>query len=558
MRKEIYEAIMRRQASRRSVLKGMAGASATAMASGSILGAMTSSASAASGSAALRAELLKIPGVGMGSPTDADWQKVGALTLGPTKENVAEGEFAGVELTFMGLNNQNLHNLLFRGFLKPWEEYTGAKINWIDLAQADYNARLQQSIATGTVDFDIIEMGAPFEGDVTGKGLASEMPDWVRKQIDMDDYVGYLQAPVGTWDGKTYRISIDGDCHNFNYRTDYFESKELADAWAAEGHEGPWEVPTTWQKVQEVTKFLKGKKDPFGGDAYGYLDPLKGWGGFGFYFLGSRATAYAKHPDDPAFLFDPDTMKPRINNPAWVRAIQDVLDAIDSQPPDQLNADPGTTGFQQFLAGTGSMLSWWGDIGSNAKTSDGSVVGDVVGFSILPGSDDVYNSKTGKWETLPSGPNYAPNMAYLGWGVYVMARVDSDSKKHKAAWSAAAHLGGKDISLWAAAYPSGFQPYRNSHFNIDEWVAAGYDRAFIEDYLSSEADSYNHPNAAIEPRIPGIFQYYSVAEDELAKIYAGQYDAQTGADNIAAAWEKITDQIGREQQIKLYKASLGL
>ena len=107
-------------------------------------------------------------------------------------------------------------------------------------------------------------------------------------------------------------------------------------------------------------------------------------------------------------------------------------------------------------------------------------------------------------------------------------------------------------------YPSGFQPYRNSHFNHSEWVGAGYSMEFAKDYLDSEADSYNHPNAAIEPRIPGIFQYYSIAEDELAKIYAGQFDAQTGADNIAAAWEKITDQIGRESQIKLYKASLGL
>ena len=214
----------------------------------------------------------------------------------------------------MGLNNQNLHNFLFRGFLQPWEEYTGAKITWIDLAQADYNAALQQSIATGTVDFDILEMGAPFEGDVCGKGLASEMPDWVAAQIEMDDYVGYLKAPVGTWDGKTYRISIDGDCHNFNYRTDYFADAELAKAWKAEGHEGEWGVPKTWQQVQAVTKFLKGKQ--VGGfDAYGYLDPLKGWGGFGFYFLGSRATAYAKHPDDPAWLFDVDTMKPRVNNP---------------------------------------------------------------------------------------------------------------------------------------------------------------------------------------------------------------------------------------------------
>ena len=501
--------------------------------------------------------LLKIPGVGKGSPTDADWQKVGEMCLGATKESIKEGEFKGVELTFMGLNNQNQHNFLYRGFLKPWEAYTGAKITWIDLAQADYNPRLQQAIATGTVDFDIIEMGAPFEGDVCGKGLASVMPDWVAKQIEMDDYVNYLKAPVGTWDGKTYRISCDGDCHNFNYRTDYFADADLAKAWKEAGNATEWAVPKTWQEVQAVTKFLKGKQVG-GQDAFGYLDPCKGWGGFGFYFLGSRATAYAKHPDDKAWLFDVDTMKPRVNNPAWVRAIQDVVDALPYEPADQINADPGTTAFQQFLAGVGGMVAWWGDVGSNAKTSDSSVIGDVVGFSILPGSDDVYNSKAGKWEKLPSGPNYAPNMAYLGWGVYVMARVDSDSKKHKAAWSAAAHLGGKDLSLWCAAYPSGFQPYRNSHFNVDEWVAAGYDKDFITGYLNSERDSYNHPNSAIEPRIPGIFQYYATAEDELQKIFAGQVKVQEGADNIAAAWEKITDQIGRDKQIALYKASLGV
>ena len=548
MKIELYNRMVM---NRRTWLKGTAAVSAAGVAGS--LGAMTTTAQAQDN---VRAQILQIPGVGKGSPTDADWQKVGEMCLAATKANVKEGEFKGVELTFMGLNNQNLHNLLFRGFLKPWEAYTGAKINWIDLAQADYNARLQQSIATGTVDFDIIEMGAPFEGDVCGKGLASEMPDWVKTQIEMDDYVGYLKAPVGTWGGKTYRISIDGDCHTFNYRTDYFADADLAAAWKAEGHEGDWAVPKTWQKVQEVTKFLKGKK--IGGqDAYGYLDPIKGWGGFGFYFLGSRATAYAKHPDDKAWLFDVDTMKPRINNPAWVRAIQDVIDALPSEPADQLNADPGTTGFQQFLAGTGSMLSWWGDIGSNAKTSDSSVVGDVTGFSILPGSDDVYNAGTGAWDKLASGPNYAPNMAYIGWGVYVMARVDADPAKQKAAWSAAAHLGGKDISLWCAAYPSGFQPYRQSHFDIKEWVTAGYDEAFITSYLNSEADSYNHPNAAIEPRIPGIFQYYSAAEDELSKIWAGGSTAQEGADKIAAAWEKITDGIGRDKQVELYKASLG-
>ena len=543
MKVGLYNALMGAQLSRRRMLQGATALSAMAMVPGSMRPAF------AEAHGNVRAEILKIPGVGMGSPTDADWQKVGEMCLGATKASVAEGEFAGVELTFMGLNNQNLHNFLFRGFLKPWEAYTGAKINWIDLAQADYNARLQQSIATGTVDFDILEMGAPFEGDTAGKGLLDEMPEWVSAQIEEDDLVGYLKPPVGTWNGKKYRITIDGDCHTFAYRKDYF----------GEGAIGGAEVPKTWQDVNAVSKALIGQTDPLTGlPAHGYLDPLKSWGGFGMYFIANRATAYVKHPDDPAWLFDPDTMKPRVNNPGWVQAIQDVMDLIaaGAYPADQINADPGVTAFSQFLAGTGSMLMWWGDVGSSARTSDTSVVGDVVGFGINPGSTRRYNAAAGAWEETA---NEAPLMAYIGWGVYVTSNVSADEKKRKAAWSAAAHLGGKDLSLWTAAYPSGFQPYRNSHFDYAEWEAAGYDRAYVEDYLGSNADSYNHPNAAIEPRIPGIFQYYSVAEDELSKGFAGQYaSAQETADAIAAAWEKITDEIGRDSQIALYKASLGM
>jgi multiple sugar transport system substrate-binding protein len=546
------EGLLQAPMARRALLKGAVGAAAALSATG-IVGKRYERALAQDD---VRTQILKIPGAGTHQPTESDMQKVGELCLGPTKANVQPGEFKGVELRFMGLNNQNLHDFIFRAFLKSWEDYSGATIKWIDLAQADYNARLQQSIATGTVDFDILEMGAPYEGDVLSKGLASEMPDWVKQQIDLTDLVNYLKAPVGTWDGKLYRTTIDGDCHNFNYRSDVFADADLAGEWTKSGGQGDWAVPQTWQQVQAATKFLKGKQID-GQDAYGYIDVCKPWGGFGWYFFASRASAYAKFPDDAAWLFDAETMKPRINNPAFVRAIQDIVDVLPSEPADQINADGNTTGFNEFLAGTGSMCAWWGDIGSNVYTNDSSVVQDKVSFSILPGSDDVYNAKTGKWEKLSTGPNHAPNMAYLGWGVYVMKTVDADKNKQKAAWSVASHLGGKDISLWTACYPSGFQPYRTSHFNVDDWVATGYPKQFAAEYLKSELDSYNHPNPAIEPRIPGIFQYYSAAEDELAQAFAGKRDPQATADAIAAAWDKITDGIGRENQIKLYQAALG-
>ncbi len=277
MKVGIFEHLVRAGATRRDLLKGAASMAALAAASTGTLGALTRQASAQDN---LRAEILKIPGVGKGSPTDADWQKVGELCLGATKANVKEGEFAGVELTFMGLNNQNLHNFLFRGFLKPWEAYTGAKINWIDLAQADYNARLQQSIATGTVDFDIIEMGAPFEGDTASKGLLDEMPDWVKTQIEADDLVGYLKPPVGTWDGKTYRITIDGDCHTFAYRKDYFGDGSII------GHGRGAEVPG--RRSTRCVDRRQGQDRSADRAAGLWLPrPAEGqWGGFGFYFLG--------------------------------------------------------------------------------------------------------------------------------------------------------------------------------------------------------------------------------------------------------------------------------
>ena len=92
MKVEMYKAIMAAQMSRRNMLKGAASVGAMAALSGA--GALTGAKPAqAAAHGDLRAQLLQIPGVGMGSPTDADWQRVGELCLGPTRERVAEGEF---------------------------------------------------------------------------------------------------------------------------------------------------------------------------------------------------------------------------------------------------------------------------------------------------------------------------------------------------------------------------------------------------------------------------------------------------------------------------------
>jgi multiple sugar transport system substrate-binding protein len=539
--------IRRKAVDRRTVLKAATGAAAGLYAWG-IPGKSYQRARAQDD---VLAEILAIPGAG-GQPTEADMERVGELCLRSTKQ----GAFTGQTVTFIGLNNAGYHNNIFRPLSRAWEEFTGATIQWIDVPQAEIFSKIQQGVATGEIEFDVMEGGAPWEGDILGRGLANPMPDWVKEQVDLSDYVKLLQPPVGTWEDATYRISIDGDCHNFNFRSDVFASPELAEAWSSSGGEGDWGVPTTWQQVQAQTQFLSGKQID-GNDIYGYLDVVKPGGGFSWYFFASRASAYAKNPDSSAWLFDPETMKPYVNNPAFVRALQDMVDAIGSEPPDQINADLLVT-LGQILGGTGAMTAWWGDVGSNVYTSDSSVVQDKMSFSILPGSPDVYNNQTGEWDTIGEGEaNFAPNEAYIGWGLYVMQKAEERGVT-EAAWDLAAHLGGKDLSMWTAIYPSGFQPYRDSHFDLQYWVDAGNPPEFAEAYLASESDSYNHPNGAIEPRIPGIFDYYIAAEEEVALAVAGEKSAQEALDSAAARWEEITDRNDRESQIALYQAALGM
>src|SRR5262249_9117591 len=157
--------------------------------------------------------------------------------------------------------------------------------------------------------------------------------------------------------------------------------------------EGPWGVPSTWPQVQAATRFLKGTQTN-GLDNYGFLDVCHPGGGLSWYFYASRALAYVKHPGDKAWLFDPETMAPRIGNPRFVRATQDVVDAVAFEPADQLGANIRTT-FVEFLGGQGTMAAWWGDLGPSVYTdSQSAFLGNPnlqARFAPLPGSPDVFN-----------------------------------------------------------------------------------------------------------------------------------------------------------------------
>lgn len=539
--------IFRNRANRRQVVKSATGAAAAM----SIWGLGGKSYQRALAQDSVKDQILAIPGPGAGSPSESDMERVGEIALNTDKQ----GQFTGQTVVFQGLSNAGFHVNVFRPLTRAWEEATGATVEWIEVTQADSYPRASQAFSSGNVEFDVLEASGGWEGEILGGGYCVPMPDWVKDapEYDFEDIVPYLQGPTRTWDGVTYGASVDGDMHHLSYRSDIFGSEDLAAEWSASGGEGEWGPPQTWQQVQSYSQFLQGKSDPDGLPAYGILDVLARGGGVGTYFFFSRASAYAKHPDDPAFFFDPETMTPKINSPAFVRALQDMIDAIPFAPPDQVNADLLKT-LGDFLAGTGSMAHWWADIGANVYTSDQSIVQNKVGYSILPGSPDVYNYGTGEWDAV-EGNNFAPYLAFLGWGLYV-TKAGEDRGVSEAAWDLVKHLTSRDITLWMNIYPSGMNPSRLSHFNAEDWTIAGYPIEDAESYLNSIADSYNHPNRIVDLRIPGQGEYWIALEDEYTRAIAGEISAQDALDAAAVKWDEITDRLGRETQQALYAGSL--
>ena len=107
---------------------------------------------------------------------------------------------------------------------------------------------------------------------------------------------------------------------------------------------------------------------------------------------------------------------------------------------------------------------------------------------------------------------------------------------------------------------TGFNPYRISQFtNMDNWINAGMSAEAAENYLGAIQSSLDSPNMVLDMRVPSNQRYQQVVLDrELARLLAGQISKEQAMENIFEGWEEITDELGRDEQLELYQASLGI
>lgn len=462
--------------------------------------------------------------------------------------------YEGVEvnvLTFTG--PQIAEPLQRRG--PDFTELTGAKIN---VSTVPFNELYQKTLtdmATGTNSFDAFVFAPQWMVDYIVPGYLEDLTERIETDaaLEWEDIAPFFRDFSATYEGRIYTIPLDGDFHMVYYRSDLLEQEGLA-------------PPQTWDDYLNIAKTFHGKDLNGDGEPdYGSCVSKKR-GAQAYWFITSVAGAYLQSQGTAqGVFFDTETFEPLVNNEAFARGLEVYKETTDYAPPDELNMDVGATR-ALFTSGRCALTLDWGDIGTLAIDPETSTVQDKVGAIISPGSTQVLDRATGKLvdcdeTTCPyaiNGVNHAPFAAFGGWSCGINAAVDDQVKE--AAYAFCSYMNqaaqsNADVTIGK----TGYNPYRTSQFlNRQAWVEAGMSPAAASNYLSAIEQSLNSPNMILDMRIPQNHRYQGIVLDTaVSQFLAGEITTEEAMQQIYDGWEEITEELGREDQLAAYKASIG-
>ncbi|HYY79251.1 MAG TPA: extracellular solute-binding protein [Actinomycetes bacterium] len=461
----------------------------------------------------------------------------------------------GVSVTVLTFTGPQIAEPLQRR-APDFQRLTGANIKVVTVPFSDLYDKILTDMATNTNSYDAFVFDPQWMGDFVPPGYLEDITDRVKgdQALKWDDIAPFFRDFSASYKGRTYTVPLDGDFQMVYYRSDLLKRDGL-------------QPPATWDDYLSIAQRYNRKdlnKD--GKPDYGSCIAKKRAAQSYWMFWSMAASYLQSQGTSQGSFFDANTMKPLVNNEAVATALDVYKKTTQYAPPDELNLDVGDTR-GLFTSGRCALSVDWGDIGTLAIDPKTSTVQDKVGSVILPGSKRVLDRASGKLvDCNPTicphavnGINHAPFSAYGGWSGAINA--SADDKVKDAAFDFLAYMSApQESNVDVTLGKTGFNPYRTSQFqNVDAWVKAGMSKAAAQNYLGAIRDSLQSPNMVLDLRVPKSAQYEGVALDQaLAQYLAGEVNLDQTMKNLEAAWEKITNDEGRDQQKQAYAASLNI
>lgn len=410
-------------------------------------------------------------------------------------------------------------------FAKQWEELTGVKMTFVESASGAMPAKIMAEAAAKTGAYDIFNQFPYIVPDAAGAGVIRPMDEYAaRGEPDFSGLAVPLRAQQ-SYNGKLYFFLLAGDHLMLVLRQDLLELPGVKEDFQAQYG---WEpgCPETMAQWEQLATFFHTKK---GQTRWGKTFDQDLYGAMGY-----RSLNFS-HRHFPAYfgglLFDKD-MQPRINTAQGIRAIKTFTSIVKYMPPDIQRW--GTPQLYLFWASgqAFSVMALPSIVGYGNATPDSKIKGQQLSCPI-PGVQ--VDGKVVRRSPQAAGTGYM---------------ISRYSKHPELAYYFLQWLTGPAKGDEAIAHPQAlWEPLRRSNLT-NEAILSKFGPQFVE--VTLENTTY----VTSLLMLPGNEAYFTVLDTHLALVMQGTISPEEAAQKIAVGWNKVTDEVGRQEQIKLWRSSV--
>jgi len=348
------------------------------------------------------------------------------------------------------------------------------------------------------------------------------------------------------WGPERYAASLGSPQLMLYYRRDIFEALKL-------------KPPETWNDYQQLVSVLSDRerlapwvpKDQPSWQAT--VEPLgPGWAAI---TLLARAAAYTRHPNQYSGIFDYLSMEPLIASAPFIRALEELLEAANRETGKKWSSSPATTR-QQFYQGQAAMALSWPSLGDSPLDSTTATNPLPVAWAVLPGARDIYNASEQAWEPLPGQETaHVPLLAISGR----LGSVSRDSKHPRFAADSLVRLTSTKWSASVSRHSRFTTMFRTSHLSDPiPWMDIGTQPTAADQFAAVCQQAHTASRVMFCLRLPGRTRYLEHLDQAVSRALSGDASPRDALLDAARQWETITKELGREQQGKAYRQSLGL
>jgi multiple sugar transport system substrate-binding protein len=460
-------------------------------------------------------------------------------------------------------------------FWRPYfQQLTGATYNIVEIPFGDLQAKIETDFSSGAGQYDAVVGPQFMMGDYVAHDwiipIDKYLTDPAYPKQDLTAIAPSYQA-LDKYGSHWYAFNNDHDGMILYYRRDLFDNPKWQAEFKAKYNYAFPNPPQTWKQLVDVADFFNSVEWNGPGKPHQGIALHLKVGEQGFFDFLSIAAPYVVSPapgSDPrmvtrynnVFWFDPQTMKPLINTTPFVRALETEIALYKAGSPAQISWALGEA-WNAFLTGQAAMCYSFGDVTPLAESAANSLIKGEVGAAPTPGSTDVYDFQTDKW-IASTKINFVGNEDGASWsGVISRKASDPDLVAYFLAWQAT-----MPINHWNTTWGfTGINPGTKFDFfppfgyaNVEDYVKAGYNKQDAIDYVDAwQKQDFEYPLSLPYLRIPGTPDYLESLDIHLSEALSGQVSAQVALDRIAADWNRITDRLGHDQQLKYYQEAIG-